>query len=193
MIGLHNNFVHIRVQILGKKILSSLREAFAIVRGEEGWRGVMLDRNFLNGCILITTQLKNFVIITINPPVSATNLGRNEGRRSIDCQWCTHYQKLRHTWESCWQLHGKPSNVFRRGNGGQGGNQGYKPQNNLANIDEKPTNKNGSWEGSLNTEYIEKLKQFLSQLEKPKGTTCFVQTVKYSLALHVLKEQFSSP
>lgn len=39
--------------------------------------------------------------------------------------------------ESCWQLNGKPPNIFGRGNGDRRGNQGYKPQANLANTNEK--------------------------------------------------------
>ena len=100
---------------------------------------------------------------------------------------------LRHSRESCYQLHGKPLNVFGKGNGGRGRNQGYKPHANLANIDEKPLDINANKEGELNREDIEKLKQFLSWFEKSGGITCFSWTHKYSLVINVLKEQVLSP
>lgn len=46
---------HNRVQLLGKETLSSLREAFAIVREEEGLRQVILYQNPTNGLAWVTT------------------------------------------------------------------------------------------------------------------------------------------
>ena len=45
----------------------------------------------------------------------------------------------------------------------------------------------------LNKEEIDKLKRFISKLEKPEGHSHFAQTGKYSFSLSASKIQFSSP
>ena len=58
-VGLSIEFDVVRVQILGKEDVPSLNETIAIVRVEEGRRGVMLETLAINGLTLVTRNRKN--------------------------------------------------------------------------------------------------------------------------------------
>ncbi|RVW30585.1 hypothetical protein CK203_086063 [Vitis vinifera] len=190
--GLNVELDRIQVQIFGKEPLPSLNEAFAIVRGEEGRRNIMLEKgNTMDRSVLaISKPSGNEGSVAAN----AANSGRNEGKKTSekDSLWCSYCKKNRHTRETCWKLHGKPLNFFK-GNGGKGVNSGYKSQANLAEIGGKQQEENFGQEMELNKEEIDKLKRFISKLEKPEGHSYFAQTGKYSFSLSASKIQFSSP
>ena len=79
------------------------------------------------------------------------------------------------------------------GSGGKGVNSGYKSQANLAEIGGKQQEESFGQEMELNMEEIDKLKRFISKLEKPEGYSHFAQISKYSFSLSASKIQFSSP
>ncbi|RVW79577.1 hypothetical protein CK203_051696 [Vitis vinifera] len=130
--GLNGEFDQVRVQILGRDPLPSLNEAFAIVRGEEGRRNVMLKTfDSVDGSTLSISKssVNDGVMTTTIAAANAANSRRTEGRKPSekDSLWCSYCRKNRHTRENCWKLHGKPSNFFGKNNGSRGGNSGYKP------------------------------------------------------------------
>ena len=96
-----------RVQILGKENLLSLNETLAIVRAEEGRRGVMLETPMIENLALMTRRM--------NPQHSNSEQHGGEAKRTPDGSrsnkdllWCTYCKKPRHTIDKCWKLHGKP-------------------------------------------------------------------------------------
>ena len=74
--GLNIVFDAMRVQILGKEDLSSLNETLAIVRVEEGRRGVMLE----------TPTVKNSALMTRRVPMQHYSIEhqRGEAKRTLD-------------------------------------------------------------------------------------------------------------
>ncbi|RVW66265.1 Retrovirus-related Pol polyprotein from transposon RE1 [Vitis vinifera] len=191
LVGLNVELDQVRVQIHGKEPLPSLNEAFAIVKGE-GRRNIMLKKGNTidNFALAISKPSGNEEVLATN----AANSGRNEGKKTSeeDSLWCSYCKKNRHTRETCWKLHGKPLNFFK-GNGGKGVNYGYKSQANLAEIGGKQQEESFGQEMELNKEEIDKLKRFISKLEKPEGHSHFAQIGKYSFSLSASKIQFSSP
>ncbi|KAK8317667.1 hypothetical protein V6Z12_A13G124300 [Gossypium hirsutum] len=159
--GLNVEFDAIRVQILGKEELPSLNETIAIVRVEEGRRGVMVENSQVDSSALVTKV-----------PTSEDNR-QTERTKPInrDSVWCTYCKKARHTKERCWKLHGKPQTTNKNFSekGGQPKGQGR------ANIARQLDGKNNSQESPVefNKEEIEKLKNLLGSLEKSSSTgTC---------------------
>ncbi|KAG8488224.1 hypothetical protein CXB51_018059 [Gossypium anomalum] len=98
----------IRVQILGKEELPSLNETIAIVRAEEGRRGVMVENNQVDSSALVTNAV-NERRFGLEQPTSEDNR-QIERTKSFnkDSVWCTYCKKARHTKDRCWKLHGKP-------------------------------------------------------------------------------------
>ena len=190
--GLNVELDQVRVQILGKEPLPSLNEAFAIVRGEEGRKNIMLEKgNTMDRSALAISKPNGN---EGSAAANAANSGRNERKKTSekDSLWCSYCKKNRHTRETCWKLHGKPLNFFK-GNGGKGVNSGHKSQANLAEIGGKQQEESFGQEMELNKEEIDKLKRFISKLEKHEGHSHFAKTGKYSFSLSASKIQFSSP
>ncbi|RVW33926.1 hypothetical protein CK203_082923 [Vitis vinifera] len=82
---------------------------------------------------------------------------------------------------------------FLQGEWGKGVNSGHKSQANLAEIGGKQQEESFGQEMELNKEEIDKLKRFISKLEKHEGHSHFAKTGKYSFSLSASKIQFSSP
>ncbi|RVW29710.1 hypothetical protein CK203_105775 [Vitis vinifera] len=103
--GLNGEFDQVRVQILGRDPLPSLNEAFAIVRGEEGWRNVMLKTfDSVDGSTLSISKssVNDGVMTTTIAAANAANSRRTEGRKPSekDSLWCSYCRKNRHTRET---------------------------------------------------------------------------------------------
>ncbi|KAJ1380401.1 hypothetical protein SESBI_46037 [Sesbania bispinosa] len=83
-----------------------------------------------------------------------------------DGLWCTYCNKPRHTREKCWKLYGKPLNRDRerghRGGSSRKGGEVYVAAG--TNEENKP-----EVAAHLNQEEIERVRTFLSKLEKPTG------------------------
>lgn len=86
--GLNMEFDQVRVQILGKEELSSLNEAFAIIRGEEGRRSVMIEASSIKqeGSALKTTtetfNTEGIALLSANRPVNNQYHPKQHNRNS---------------------------------------------------------------------------------------------------------------
>ncbi|XP_043809433.1 uncharacterized protein LOC122722509 [Manihot esculenta] len=113
--GLNNEYDPIRVQVLGRNPFPSLQEAHAHVQQEESRRHAMLYTAPVEKAGLTTS------LSTPQPPTSEKD--------QLHCDYCG---KPRHTKETCWKLHGRPT----RGRGGKRGTS--RNQANLAETVEEP-------------------------------------------------------
>ena len=101
LVGLNVEFDEVRGRIIGWQPLPSLGKVFSGVRCEENRRNVMLGKK-LFGPVENSTLLGTTATTSGNP---------NNQRRSDDKPrvWCDHCNKSCHTRETCWKLHGKPT------------------------------------------------------------------------------------
>ena len=101
LVGLNVEFDEVRGRIIGWQPLPSLGEVFSEVRCEESRRNVMLGKK-LSGPVENSALLGTATTTSSNP---------NNQRRSDDKPrvWCDHCNKPCHTHETCWKLHGKPT------------------------------------------------------------------------------------
>ena len=173
--GLNVELDQVKVQILGKESLPSLNEAFAIVRGE-GRRNIMLEKGstMYKSALAISKPRRNEGSVAVN----VANSGRNEGKKISERSslWCSYCKKYWDTRETCWKLHGKPLNLFKR-NGGKGVNSGYKSRANLAENGGKQQEERFGQEMKLNKEKIDKLKKVHFQAGKTRGTVILLKRV----------------
>ena len=87
--GLNVEFNQVRIQILGKEKLPSLSETFAIVRGEENMRLVMLETTSMAaGSGMVTVKGNNK-----HNKQRSENKGELNKPSSRDDLWCTHCKK----------------------------------------------------------------------------------------------------
>ena len=97
--GLNPILDEIRGRILGTKPLPSLKEVFAKVKREENRHKVMLQHQ------------TNLVLPHQNSALASIKqrdlLSKTQGREKI---WCDYCKKPYHTKETCWKIHGKPTN-----------------------------------------------------------------------------------
>ncbi|KAG5219081.1 Retrovirus-related polyprotein from transposon [Salix suchowensis] len=95
LLGLNKTLDEVRGRIMGTKPLPSLRETFSEVRREESRKKVMMGSHnsgpSMEGSALVSR--------------ASSWDSRKKGR-----PWCDHCQKPGHTKETCWKIHGKPSN-----------------------------------------------------------------------------------
>ena len=92
--GLNVELDQVRVQILGKEPLPSLNEAFAIVRGEEGRRNIMLEKGSTMSRFALTISKLGENEGSV--PVNVANSGRNEGKKTSEKEslWCSYCKKI---------------------------------------------------------------------------------------------------
>ena len=100
--------------------------------------------------------------------------------------------------ENCWRLHGKLQSR-RKGNNNQNGQVGQQGGHvHMAQSEDcsrkEASNSKGSSGGRLNKEEIERLRSFLTSLEKPSASCSFARLGKYSNshAFSASKDCFSS-
>ena len=133
---LNVEFDLVRVQVLGKEEIPSLKETIAIIRGEEGRRGVMMEPQPTDGSALVTKAANLRAVKSDQLQLNAysrgvgRNNGLSEGSRvgNKDSLWCTYCKKPRHNRKRCWKLHGKPpntQNISWTEKSNQGGGQGH--------------------------------------------------------------------
>ncbi|XP_040972687.1 uncharacterized protein [Gossypium hirsutum] len=170
LVGLNVEFDAIRVQILVKEELPSLNETIAIVRAEEGRRGVMVENNQVDSSALVTNAV-NERRFGLEQPTSEDNR-QIERTKSFnkDSVWCTYCKKARHTKGRCWKLHGKPQTTNKNFSKKGGQSKGQGRANTARQLDKK----NSSQELLIEfNKEIEKLKNLLGSLEKTSSTgTC---------------------
>ncbi|XP_040950839.1 uncharacterized protein [Gossypium hirsutum] len=106
--GLNKEFDEVRSRILGKKPLPKLRDIFSEVRREETRRKVILKPGF-------EANDDNSALVTIK---------NNDDSEKKKKPWCDHCKKYWHPRETCWKLHGKPTNGRKKNGNGRGSQSG---------------------------------------------------------------------
>ena len=99
--GLNRNLDEMWSQILNRKPLSSLGEMIFDVKERRGRRKVMMGDNnqsLIEASTLATKATNSYHQSNTRQP------------RKWEKLWCDHCHKPRHTWETCWEIHGKPQN-----------------------------------------------------------------------------------
>ncbi|KAF7821409.1 Retrovirus-related Pol polyprotein from transposon TNT 1-94 [Senna tora] len=97
LLGLNENFEDVRGRILGRSSLPSLKEAFSEVLREE-------SRKKINNTNTCHTPLEQSALTTRGPAQQLQRQG------VPTTKYCDHYHKKGHTKDTCWEIHGKPSN-----------------------------------------------------------------------------------
>lgn len=95
--GLNKDLDEVRGHLFGTKPFPSIKEAFPKIRREESRKRVMLN----------------------SPSNQPSNLGSQSSVLAVHHStsqskdhklWCDHYNKPHHMRDTCWKLHGKPTN-----------------------------------------------------------------------------------
>ncbi|KAI5410895.1 hypothetical protein KIW84_056148 [Lathyrus oleraceus] len=96
LLGLNTELDEVRGRILGTKPLPKIREAFLEIRREESRRKVMLGKS------------------SAVPSIEGSAMAARGDQRSFQKKtrpWCDHCKKPGHAKETCWIIHGKPSEL----------------------------------------------------------------------------------
>ncbi|KAJ1375255.1 Retrotransposon gag domain [Sesbania bispinosa] len=163
LVGLNPEFDQVRIQILGKQKVPCFNEVVAIVRSEESRRGLMLESPAVENSAMVADHKGDQTLAMVAEQKKG---GLANVEKKSDGLWCTYCNKPRHTREKCWKLYGKPLNRDREG-GHRGGSSRKGGQVYVA----AGTNEENKPEAAdhLNQEEIERVRTFLSKLEKPPG------------------------
>ena len=109
LMGLDKSLDEVRGRNLRTKPLPSLREAFSEVRREESRKCVMLGQS--NHPTF--PEIPALVAVKENPSdqgaFATRTYSQNTNRTRKGHNWCDHCQKPGHLKDTCWKLHGKPS------------------------------------------------------------------------------------
>ena len=103
---LNVEYDEVRRRIVGRNPLLSLSEGFSEVRREESRKLVMLGKKKSGESGLS----KNMALITTDANASGQHIASQRKAEEKPRVRCDHYNKPRHTWETCWVLHGKTAN-----------------------------------------------------------------------------------
>ncbi|CAJ2662272.1 unnamed protein product [Trifolium pratense] len=162
LVGLNSEFDQVRIQILGKQEVPSFNEVIAIVRSEESRRSLMLDTPVIENSTMMADLNKGeeTTMSADHRKGESTNI-----ERKGDDTRCTCCHKPRHIRENCWKLHGKPQNRDKAW-GHKGSFQRKRGYTHMAAEGNKSAET-----VYFNQEEIEKMKNFLSKLEKPSGSS----------------------
>jgi hypothetical protein len=103
---LNSEYDPVPVQIFGKEPLPSLQEVFSYIQNEESRRSTMLHSSSQSQSALVgATQL--------TPSNSSKFRDRDRTANATsddkDKLFCDHCNRSRHTQETCWKLHGRPT------------------------------------------------------------------------------------
>lgn len=119
LLGLNQELDEVRGRILGTKPMPNLREVFSEVRREESRRRVML------GKINNVTSEGSALATRATPGTNSSMPQKKNGR-----PWCDHCKRPGHTKETCWKIHGKPTDwkPNARANVASGDNQVFSKE-----------------------------------------------------------------
>jgi len=103
---LNSEYDPVPVQIFGKEPLPSLQEVFSYIQNEESRRSTMLHSNSHSQSALVRatqrTPSSNSKFRDRDKTADATSDDK-------DKLFCDHCNRSRHTQETCWKLHGRPT------------------------------------------------------------------------------------
>ncbi|KAK2967234.1 hypothetical protein RJ640_002061 [Escallonia rubra] len=168
----------VRGRVLGRRPLPSIDEAFAEVRREASRRRVMLGGKkevVTSGEMPMETMA---LAIKNNPSIDKSSGDQRNNQRGGRL-WCSHCNKPGHIRDTCWDIHGKPSNWKSRGS-----NKGKGFQ---ATVEEKNEDTRASSE--MNGIYFTKAQ--LEQLQKLLSQPTFNASIQ-TLRTDNGKEYFQS-
>eukprot|EP00257_Ricinus_communis_P026984 XP_025014398.1 uncharacterized protein LOC112536055 [Ricinus communis] len=97
--GLNDVYDQIRVQVLGRDPLPSLRQAYSHVQQEESRRNAMLPTISTERSVMMAQSS------SMKPDSTRIDSLKEVEQDSRRCDYCG---KPRHTRETCWKLHGRP-------------------------------------------------------------------------------------
>lgn len=106
--GLNVEFDQVRIQILDKDNLPSLKEVILIILAEESRRGVILELKPVEASEMLTNigKSREKMRTTVKKMKKKSRNGENH-----DSLWCSHSQKPRDSLEECWKLKWKAPNM----------------------------------------------------------------------------------
>ncbi|KAL6343242.1 hypothetical protein AAG906_022158 [Vitis piasezkii] len=102
LVGLNYELDDVRSRVLSCRLLPSIREVFSEVQLEESKRRVML-REYL------MTRPKASALVTRGPHIGSSGSHAGSSPRQSKRAYCEHCKKMGHTKDTCWTLHGKPT------------------------------------------------------------------------------------
>ena len=100
--GLNDVFDQIGIQVLGRDPFPSLRQAYIYVLQEESRRNAML---------LAISNERAGMLVDLSTITTKLDVARNESMKELeqDNRKCDYCGKSRHTTDTYWKLHGRPT------------------------------------------------------------------------------------
>lgn len=156
-----------------------MNEVISIICTKESRRGVMLEPSSINGSAMVVAKPNKFSL-NLFGETECSNGSKNPNREEL---WCTYCKKPQHTKEEYWKLYEKPHNLNRnrRNKACQQHKQAY-----MANYEGGSNSKEFE---ELNKEEIERLRNFVSNLDKQLGMCSLAQTSKSSIS-HTIRASY---
>ncbi|KAJ7954402.1 Retrovirus-related Pol polyprotein from transposon TNT 1-94 [Quillaja saponaria] len=155
--GLNLEYDQIRVQVLGRDPFPNLRQSYAYVQQEESRRIAMLH---------VVTRERSAMVATPIPKESkgvhtrGIEIARGSDKDDLQCDYC---DKTRHTRDTCWKLHGRPT----RGRGGRF----VGPPRSRAHVSDTVESSPSTESSALNPEEMQHLRRLMAKLDGCPSTS----------------------
>ncbi|KAJ7968090.1 Retrovirus-related Pol polyprotein from transposon TNT 1-94 [Quillaja saponaria] len=155
--GLNLEYDQIRVQVLGRDPFPNLRQTYAYVQQEESRRITMLH---------VVTRERSAMVATPIPKESkgvhtrGIEIARGNDKDDLQCDYCG---KTRHTRDTCWKLHGRPT----RGRGGRF----VGPPRSRAHVSDTVESSPSTESSALNPEEMQHLRRLMAKLDGCPSTS----------------------
>ncbi|KAJ7961715.1 Retrovirus-related Pol polyprotein from transposon TNT 1-94 [Quillaja saponaria] len=155
--GLNLEYDQIRVQVLGRDPFPNLRQTYAYVQQEESRRIAMLH---------VVTCERSAMVATPIPKESkgvhtrGIEIARGSDKDDLQCDYCG---KTRHTRDTCWKLHGRPT----RGRGGRF----VGPPRSRAHVSDTVESSPSTESSALNPEEMQHLRRLMAKLDGCPSTS----------------------
>ncbi|KAJ7972159.1 Retrovirus-related Pol polyprotein from transposon TNT 1-94 [Quillaja saponaria] len=155
--GLNLEYDQIRVQVLGRDHFPNLRQTYAYVQQEESRRIAMLH---------VVTRERSAMVATPIPKESkgvhtrGIEIARGSDKDDLQCDYCG---KTRHTRDTCWKLHGRPT----RGRGGRF----VGPPRSRAHVSDTVESSPSTGSSALNPEEMQHLRRLMAKLDGCPSTS----------------------
>jgi hypothetical protein len=101
--GLNIEFDEVKGRVIGRQPFPSIGDVFSEVRREESRRNVMLGKKGPG----VAVESSTLVAADANSSKAITYQRRTDDKPRV---WCDYCNKPHHTRETCWKIHGKPTN-----------------------------------------------------------------------------------
>ena len=175
LVGLNIEFDQVRVQVLGKEELPSMKETISIIWTEESRRiVVMLEPQLVEGSAMISINSSGKEVISSNGGQIVSNNSRCGDllKSSKPTVWCNHCKKPWHTKETCYKLHGRLPNPNQSQGQNRNGQHGHAHLSNGQTSSDEKTGFVSGEKAQFSKEENDRLKSLLETLEEP-SSLCF--------------------